>query len=127
MVEIVPADLHGAKNSVDLLGAMRMTFFPRAAGVLRQISGTVVQQILQQVASVFEQGLPQSQFDCLQIANARLFPLLADQPQEGSGFSKLFLCDLRGLEFFLASGWSFSHRVIWSVILTNCSASSWKR
>ena len=104
-----------------------MTLFARLAGIVGQISRALLQQVLQQLASVLEERLAKPQLDCFQIANAHAFPLLADQIQEGSGFSELFLGDLRRLEFFLASVWPFSNRVIWSVILTNCSASSWKR
>ena len=104
-----------------------MTLLARLTGLVRQIKCALLQQLLQQLASVFEQCLAKPQFDCFQIANAQAFPLLTDQIQEGSRFSKLFLDDLRGLEFFLASDGPSSQRVIWSVIWTNCSANCWKR
>ena len=56
-----------------------MTLLARLAGIVGQIGRALLQQILQQLASVFKQGLPKPQFDCFQIANAQAFPLLTDQ------------------------------------------------
>ena len=77
-----------------------MTLLARLAGRVRQIKSALLQPRLQQLASVLEQGLAQPQFDGFQITNARAFPLLTDPIQEGSGFAKLFLDNLRDLEFF---------------------------
>ena len=67
-----------------------------------QIRRALFQQVLQQLASVFKEGLPKAQLDGFQIAKARAFPLLTDQPQESPCFSELLLGNLRRLEFFLA-------------------------
>jgi hypothetical protein len=53
-------------------------------------------------------------------------PLGFDEPDEGIGFPEALLPDLR-LEFFFTSGAPWLSRVIWSVTVTNSSASASKR
>jgi hypothetical protein len=51
---------------------------------------------------------------------------LADQVQEGGRFLELLVGDFLRLEFFFLSwGWSCK-QVIWSLNVTNSSASDWK-
>ena len=75
-------------------------------------------EFLEQGAGVLEEGFAQPQLDGFQVADALAGQVLANQVQEGGGFPELRVGDLRGLKFFLASGWASWARVNWSVTVT---------
>lgn len=79
-IKVIPSDGNGTKKSFYFLGAIRVMFFPWQSAIVRQISRAFFQQILQQLASVFEQCFPKPKFDGFQIADAGPLPSLTDQP-----------------------------------------------
>jgi hypothetical protein len=71
-----------------------------------------------QATTVFEKGLPQSQFDGFEIADTLPLHLLAGQSQESFGFLESLALDFLGLEFFLLSVPGACNWVIWSLNVT---------
>ena len=90
-----------------------MAFFALPPLGLRQPIGHRLHQLLQESAAILEERMAQTQFDSLQIVDALLGPLSADQGYEGLGFPEsLFLALARFEAFFLLSLATHSNWVI---------------
>ena len=118
MVEIGAAQFDGAKEGLHGLGPVGMAFFAGTAGLLGQAQVGLAVKFLEQGAGVLEKGFPQPQLDGFQVADTMAGQVLANQVQESGGFPELPVGNLRGMEFFLASGWASWARVNWSVTVT---------
>jgi hypothetical protein len=107
--------------------AIRVAFFARTAGVVRDTELALGVKFFEQTTSILEQSLAQSKLDGFAVANPVALEILARQPQEGLGFLELFVRDFLRLEFFFLSVPCPSSRVSSSLSVTYSSASDWKR
>jgi hypothetical protein len=83
-----------------LEGTLGVAFFAKATGIIRNGEFPLV-KLFEQVASVLEQSLAQTQLDGFAVASPVFLQILADQSQEGFGFLEPFAGDFLWLEFFL--------------------------
>jgi hypothetical protein len=70
--------LQGAKERFHGFAALGMTFLAGLCLIVGQSQVGIVEQFLEHLAAVFEERFAQAQFDGLQVANALLRPLLAN-------------------------------------------------
>ena len=118
-----PFQFDGSKDRFDLAGTIRVTFLSGFRFRRRERGCQRLQKPLEKMSAVPKQGLSQSQFQGFQIADAFLFPLLANQSQERFGFVKLLVGEFRALKFFFEPGAALSNWVSCSLRLTKSSAS----
>jgi hypothetical protein len=78
LVEIVSPHLDGAKERVDVLDPIGMTFFPGLAGVVRHLETGLVVYLFQHPPPVLEERLAQAQLDGLQIGDSLVGQALAE-------------------------------------------------
>ena len=110
-VKVRTAEFDQAEDRMHRNLAVGVAFLAGTTGVFRDRKPALSIQFFQQLPSVFEQSLPQAQFDGFAVANAVLAQVLARQSQEGFGFLELLPGELWRLEFFFRSGLWHSSRV----------------
>ena len=117
IVKVVSPQVDAAKNALHLEGAIGMTLFTGAAGVVWNVQGSGIKQPFQQTATVLEQRLTQPHLYGFEVAHSLASKTFPDQPQERLRLAELFFPDFGRLEFFLASGSPSAICVIWSVMV----------